>query len=244
MDSLIKDWEGRLRTEPNNLKMLRNLAETWLQRKDFEKSLSYYERMAAVDGGNDSAFIKQIADVKVKKLDHAISKLDTTAVDYAERVAQVKAERQTFQLEECKARAERYPTDLQIRFELGQLYFDAGKISEAMQEFQKAQANPNRRIPAITYLAKCLEKRNMFDLAARRLQEALKEKLVFDEEKKDLVYTLGCVYEKMNKKDESMEQFKQIFEIDMGYKDVAKRVEDHYASRRNLTGPFKSWQPT
>jgi tetratricopeptide (TPR) repeat protein len=105
-----------------------------------------------------------------------------------------------------------------------------GKISEAQQEFQKAQQNPNRRIQAIIYLAKCFEKKNMLDMAARRLQEVLKEKISFDEEKKDLVYTLGVVYDKMNKKAESIEQFKQIYEVDMGYRDVMKRVDDHYSA--------------
>jgi hypothetical protein len=71
---------------------------------------------------------------------------------------------------------------------------------------------------------------NASSAAARRLQEVLKEKLVFDEEKKDLVYTLGCVFEKMGRKDESIEQFKLIYENDMSYKGVAKRVENHYAS--------------
>jgi tetratricopeptide (TPR) repeat protein len=228
-DGLIADWEGRLKTEPNNLKMLRNLAEIYTQRKEFDKALGYYERMMAVDGGSDSSLLKQIAEVKLRRFDDALAKLDTTAVDYAERAAQIKAERQAFQLEECKQRSERYPTDLQIRYELGVLYFENGKITEAQQEFQKAQANPNKRVQSITYLAKCFEKKGMFDLAARRLGEVLKEKLIFDEEKKDLLYTLGCVYEKMNKAAESIEQFKLIYEVDVGYKDVAKRVEDYYA---------------
>jgi len=227
---LIKDWEDHLKREPNNLKMLRNLAEVYLERKQFEKSLEYYDKMIAVDGGTDPSLLKKVAEVKIKKFDHTLKQLDPAAEDYAEKSASIKAERQAFQLEECKQRAERYPTDLQIRFELGQLYFDAGKISEAQAEFQKAQANPNRRIAATTYLAKCFEKKNMFDLAARRLQDVLKEKLTFDEEKKDLIYTLGCVFDKMGKKDESIEQFKQIYENDMGYRDVAKRVEDHYAA--------------
>jgi hypothetical protein len=34
----------------------------------------------------------------------------------------------------------------------------------------------------------------------------------------------------MGKKDESIEQFKAIYEIDSAYRDVAKRVEDHYSS--------------
>ncbi len=33
---LIQDWETRLKAEPNNLKMLRNLAETYAQRNDFD----------------------------------------------------------------------------------------------------------------------------------------------------------------------------------------------------------------
>ena len=105
---------------------------------------------------------------------------------------------------------------------MGQLYFQAGKISEAIQEFQKAQSNPHRRIAAMNLLAQCFAKRRMFDLAARTLQNALKEKPVFDEEKKELIYQLGCVLEKMGKKEEAIEQFKLIYEVDIGYKDVAK----------------------
>ena len=71
----------------------------------------------------------------------------------------------------------------------------------------------------------------MFDMAARRLQDALKEKIVFDEEKKELIYNLGCVLESLGKKDEACEQFKQIYEVDIGYKDVAAKVEGYYGGQ-------------
>ena len=71
----------------------------------------------------------------------------------------------------------------------------------------------------------------MNDLAARTIQNAIKEKLVFDEEKKDLIYLLGSVLEKMGKKEEAIEQFKQIYETDIGYKDVAAKVDAYYASQ-------------
>jgi tetratricopeptide (TPR) repeat protein len=229
-DSLIKDWEARLKAEPNNVKMMRNLAETHASKNEFDKAQAYYDRILALDNAADSSLLKQIAETRVRKFKHQLAQLDPTAADYTERAAQIKAEMQAFQLEECKQRSDRYPTDLQIRFELGQLYYEAGKISEAQQEFQKAQSNPHRRVQAITYLAKCFEKKNMFDLAVRRLQEVLKEKITFDEEKKDLIYTLGSVLEKMNKKDEAIEQFKLIYEIDMAYRDVAKKVEDSYGA--------------
>jgi predicted Zn-dependent protease len=229
-DELVKEWENRLKTEPNNVKMLRNLGEVYAQRNDFDKALTYYDRILATESGSDASMMQQVMDLKVKKFTHALSKLDTTAEDYADKSTVIKAERQAYQLEAAKQMVDRYPTDLQFRFKLGELNFHAGKINEAIAEFQKAQANPNRRIQSITYLAKCFQQRGMFDLAARRLQEVLKEKISFDEEKKDLVYTLGSVYEKMNKKDEAMEQFKQIYEIDMAYRDVAQKVDDYYAS--------------
>jgi tetratricopeptide (TPR) repeat protein len=114
---------------------------------------------------------------------------------------------------------------------MGQLYFQTGKITEAIQEFQKAKNNPHKGLAAMNYLAQCYAKRKMFDMAARTLQSAIKEKPVFDEEKKDLVYNLGCVLESMGKKEEAIEQLKLIYEIDIGYKDVAAKVDAFYAGQ-------------
>ena len=54
---------------------------------------------------------------------------------------------------------------------------------------------------------------------------------MFDDEKKDLIYNLGSVLESMGKKDEAIEQFKQIYEMDAGYKDVAAKVDAFYAGQ-------------
>ena len=151
--------------------------------------------------------------------------------DHAAQVEKIKAEKLAFQVAECQKRVEKYPTDLAIRYEMGVLYFQTGKIGEAIAEFQKAQGNPYKRLAAMSYLAQCFAKRKMFDLAARTLQNAIKEKPVFDDEKKDLIYNLGCVLESMGKKEEAIEQFKQIYESDAGYKDVAAKVDAFYAGQ-------------
>ena len=46
--------------------------------------------------------------------------------------------------------------------------------------------------------------------------------------KKEVLYVLGNILEKMGRKDEFLDAFKQIYEVDYGYKDVAKRVEGSY----------------
>lgn len=228
---LIGQYEARLKTEPNNLKLMRNIAELYAQKREFDLALGYFDRIRGIEGAADPSLEKVIADTTLKKFEHQKAQLDTGAPDYDQRAAEIDAQMASFQLEACRQRAEKYPTDLQIRFELGQLYFTTGKISEAIQEFQKAQNNPQRRSASIMYLGRCFAKRGMNDLAARKIQEALKEKLNFDDEKKDLLYELGCIFEKMNKPDDAIEQFKQIYETDIGYRDVAAKVDAYYASR-------------
>src|SRR5678816_887828 len=54
-DRLINEYETRLRTEANNLKLVRSLAELYAQKKQFDKSLAYYDRLKSSDMGNDAS---------------------------------------------------------------------------------------------------------------------------------------------------------------------------------------------
>jgi len=228
---LVEEYETRLKTEPDNLKLVRSLAELYTQKKQFERSLELYDRVKNSEMGNDPSLGRSISDTVARRFDYQLEQLDPSAPDYAEQSAKIQAEKLNFQVTDCQKRVERYPTDMVIRFEMGQLYFQAGKINEAIQEFQKAQGNPHKRIAAMNCLAQCYAKKKMFDIAARQLQNAIKEKIVFDDEKKDLTYNLGCVLESMGKKEEAIEQFKLIYEMDIGYKDVAAKVDAYYASQ-------------
>jgi tetratricopeptide (TPR) repeat protein len=229
-ERLINEYEARLQTEPDNLKLLRSLAELYTQKKQFDLALKCYDRVKSSDmGASDATLDRAIGDTKVKRFDQQLSELNPFAPEHADEVARVRAEKIAFQLDECQKRVEKFPTDLAIHFEMGALYFQVGKISEAIQEFQKAQNSPHKRLAAMNYLAQCFAKRKMFDLAAKTLQSAIKEKAVFDEEKKELIYNLGCVLESMGKKEEAIEQLKLIYEVDAGYKDVGAKVDAYYA---------------
>ncbi|HEY5297912.1 MAG TPA: tetratricopeptide repeat protein [Verrucomicrobiae bacterium] len=230
-ERLLTEYEARLKTEPNNLKLVRSLAELYAQKKDFDRSLQLYDRIKNSEMGNDASLASTIANTKVRRFEHQISEINPFDPGHAEQVAKLQAEKLNFQITECQQRVEKYPTDLAIRFEMGQLYFQAGKFSEAIQELQKAQGNPHKRLAAMSLLAQCFAQRRMFDLAARTLQNAIKEKIVFDDEKKDLIYNLGCVLESMGKKEEAVDQFKMIYETDIGYRDVAAKVDAFYAAQ-------------
>ncbi len=227
-ENLLQQYEARLLTEPGNLKLLKNLAELCVQQKDYYRALDYYNQIEAIPGAFDSTLERDRNEVIVKRYNQVIEQLNPAAEDYEQQRVALAAQRDDFILTDCQARIEKYPTDLAIRFELGVLYFNLGRISEAIPEFQRAENNPHKRLPAMLYSARCFAARNMNDMAARKLQNALKEKLGFDDERKELLHTLGCVLEKMGKKEEAMDQFKQIYEVDMKFRDVEERVNRYY----------------
>jgi len=224
----IAKLEAELVQQPNDLKKLRTVAELYVQQKSYDRALETYNRIIEKEGAADPSLQKAIAETTLKKYEAAIAALNPQAPDYAETSAQLKAERDNYVLTEARQRAERYPNDLTIRFELAELLFKLGKFREAMPEFQKATTNPNRRLAAMSYLGQCFAALGRYDMAAGQLQTALKEKPVFDDEKKEMSYALADVFEKMGKQKEADELYKEIYMVDMGFKDVMAKVEASY----------------
>jgi hypothetical protein len=70
--------------------------------------------------------------------------------------------------------------------------------------------------------------RGMMDFAIKQLALAESELPVMDELKKEIVYNLGTAYERTNQPEKALEQWKKIYEVDMGYRDIATRVEASY----------------
>ena len=230
-DNLIQQYEARLATEPENVKLLKNLAELCAQKKDFYQAIHYYNLIEAIPSAMDSTLEQARNEVVVKRFNQVIEQLDPALEDYEAQKAALVTQRDDFILQDCRTRMEKYPTDLAIRYELGVLYFNLGRIGEAIPELQKAENFPSKRLAAMLYSARCFATRNMNDLAARKLQAALKEKANFDDERKELLYTLGCVLEKMGKADEAIKQFMDIYEVDVSYRDVGARVDRHYSGQ-------------
>jgi tetratricopeptide (TPR) repeat protein len=228
--NLIRDYTARLEKEPDNRRLLRSIADLHFQRKEFDKALGLYEQIRSTEGGADPSLEKAVSDTLVKKLEHEMSLLDPNSPDYVEKRDTLQKQRDEFRITEAKRRVEKYPNDLQFRYELGKLYFEAGRIGEAIQEFQKSQVNPHKRIASLYYLGLSFGRRNMNDLAVKTLQTAIAEKVGFDEEKKELIYALGNAFEKMGKTAEAINEYKHIYEVDIGYKDVAQKVDTYYAS--------------
>jgi lipoprotein NlpI len=65
----------------------------------------------------------------------------------------------------------------------------------------------------------------------RQLQDALKQKRGWDAERKQLQYSLGSLYEEMGERELAIQQFKAIYEEDIGYRDVANKIDAYWESK-------------
>ena len=139
-----------------------------------------------------------------------------------------KKQRTEILIDDARKRLDRNPTDLQLRYELGEQLTNAGEYRDALPELQRARQNPNVRLKAMNLLGRCYRELGMLDLAAKQLEDAAREMTVMDEVKKEIVYNLGLVYEQMGDAEKYIDAMKKIYEADYGYRDVAKRVESWY----------------
>ena len=244
LEQQIAETYARHKAEPANVDLARRLGVLNEQKEDFKAAIGWYEYAADLTKGADAALVRKASDLKIKCLEREIaahqeflSTHDAANESYRERSEQLKAakaKRAEIVIADARERVARNPTDLQLRFELGENLFNAGHFREAVPELQRARQNPHARLKAINLLGRCYGELEMLDLAAKQLEEGSKEMLSMDAMKKEMVYNLGLVYERMDEQEKSLACMKQIYEVDYGYKDVARRVETSYA--RDISG--------
>ena len=226
LEEKIYHMEERLQDEPDNYKLGVDIAKLYVQRRDFERAFEYYDWVLENNQVSDSAIDRAVADAYQVQYDHDIEAFPEGS---PEREGLVR-ERDEFLLENCRERADRYPTMLEFRFELGERLLRMDQVNEAIQSFQKAQNSPKHKLDSLNYLGQCFMKRGMHDMAVSQFEKALREKAVMDQQRKELVYSLGCVYDALGRREEAAKYFKEIYEVDIGFRDVADKVENGYSS--------------
>jgi len=238
LDQQIAEVYARHQKEPQNVDLARKLGTLNEEKGDLETAASWYQYAADLTRGSDAGLLRKVSDLKMKRSEREIAEheeflsshqpSDKSYQKRSEQLAAAKKARSELLIEEGRGRVERNPTDLQLRFELGEHLVNAGQFREALPELQRARQNPNARLRAMNLLGLCYRELGMVDLAMKQLEEAAKEILSMDAMKKQIVYNLGLVYEQMGDREKSLNCMKQIYEADYGYKDVAERVESSY----------------
>jgi tetratricopeptide (TPR) repeat protein len=224
---LIEDTLRKIQAEPANLNYRRALANLYAQRKEFDRAIETLEEAQTIAGGRDPQVDAAIAHIRLAKFDHAIEQAE--AAGRKDEVEKLTQEREAFRFTDLENRVARYPNDLQLHFDYGMALFERDRWNEAIREFQLAQRSPAERVRALFHLGLCFKEKKQYDLAAEQIAAALTETPEMTEERKEMMYELALVYEALGQKDKAFELFKDIYQVDIGFRDVAQRIEKGYA---------------
>ncbi|MBN1270269.1 MAG: tetratricopeptide repeat protein [Kiritimatiellae bacterium] len=228
VNSLIEETLRKIRQEPGNINYRRMLADHYVRMGRFDEALTTLQDTQKTTGGGDPQIDLAISAVQTRRFDAEIERLQ--AAGQAEAAAAKVKEREEFLLEDARDRVKRYPNDLQFRYDLGVALYERGILNDAIQQFQMAQRNPHRRIRSLYYLALCFKQKEHYDVAMDQLGKAAAEIYSMDETKKDIVYEMGQISEAMGQPDKAKGFYKEIYAVDIGYKDVAEKIDQTYKS--------------
>lgn len=239
LEQQIGETFARHEADPRNVDLAKCLGVLHDQKEDLDGAIAWYQYAVDLTNRADPGLVRKVADLTMRQLERRIrneeeylAAHDSSDEHYDEKIAALKnakKQRAEILVDDARKRLDRNPTDLQLRYELGEHLTNAGQYRDALPELQRARQNPNARLKAMNLLGRCYGELGMLDLAAKQLEDAAQEMLVMDTVKKEVLYNLGLVYEQMGDSERYIDAMKKIYKTDCGYRDVSERVESSYS---------------
>lgn len=232
MNRMIRTWEDAkealafieadLAANPGDKQM-------WVKKGDIhQRFVQFAEAKAAFAAAqqldvHDFVVAMRLGDVRMAEAKSAVERAEQAGEDAT-------AAKQHFlevEIEELKKRVERQPTDMTHRFGLAQRYLRGGQIELAAAELQQTVRDAKYKRESHYFLGYCFTKKGLNDLALQQYDACLK---LFDDDQgdraKEVRYARGRLYEQVGKPAEAKTDYSRLIELDMGYKDVAKRMSE------------------
>lgn len=229
-DDMVNDLRAKIAREPKNLNFYRGLARVLQQGRRFDEALQVLKDAQVINPA-DPELEAVFAQVKSASYDALIE--EARAAGEEEKVTTLQQERDQFVFDNLLARVERYPNNLDLRFELGKQYFKYQAWDEAVSQFQMAQKSPKVRVEALYYLAVCFKEKGQKDMAVMQLETANDQLPLMDNDlKKRVVYTLGMLAEEAGDLEKAFAYYKDVYAADIGFADIGERMERLYKQRK------------
>jgi tetratricopeptide (TPR) repeat protein len=127
----------------------------------------------------------------------------------------------TRELDLYRQKADRYPTEMGHRYEVGVRLLRAGQIDEAIRELQAARGDMRWRSQALMYLGHCFKARNNWRLAQRNFEEALQHLPAGETaRRKELLFELASGCADAGDLARAVDLGMELVNLDFGYRDV------------------------
>ncbi|MDF7805962.1 tetratricopeptide repeat protein [Pontiellaceae bacterium B12219] len=219
----LETLKERAKTNPADINGWLALADYYLKNRLFEDAIQTLEKARNESGTADPRLTQKLLTAKERQLTFRLAAAEDEQNDA--EISNLREKLSNMRIEHAAHRVERYPNDLQLKFEFGKLLLEANRLTEAVQQFQQAQKNPQRRVRSLIYLSSAFEQKGQLKIAEDQLTSALSELPTMDNTRKEVLYRLGMLCEKSGNNEQAKRYLHEIYACDIGYRDVADRIE-------------------
>ncbi len=230
---LISKYEKELQAT-DSADIRRKLADAYYAAKRYDEAIEQFNLIAKMIGAMDPALDKHIEKAYLAKLDAMRDELKNNPDKYEnpdQQLHDIEKHRQQYRKERALERVSKYPNDSQLHYDLAVIQFEDNAIDEALEQFQTARKNPQRKIPCLVYLGRCFLAKGQYDLAVEQLRDAVGQMVRMDKEKMAALYALGTTYEAAGDKDAAVECYKEIYQNNVNFRDVGAKIQASYSKR-------------
>ena len=224
----------RIEEEPDRASHYVRLGDLYLDRRKYKTALETYQKAHELDPQN-SSIVAKMGDVKLRFLDEHVARAEAAVEAAAEgspeakaaaaELADLRKKRHGLLKKEFESRVAAYPTNMEYRTMLGEIYFEEDRCDDAIEQLQRAKNDHKMRLRALNLLGRAFQAKGLADLAAEHYHEALEHARGLEELTKAFTYLLGTALEQSGDKAEAYASYKKVYQVDIRYKDVAKRME-------------------
>ncbi len=114
--------------------------------------------------------------------------------------------------------------DMESHYNLGIAYREMGLLDDAISEFEKAERDPARFVDCQTLRGLCFSDKGDFVNAEKMFRQALDSEHLEENQRQNLGYELGSLYERSEQYAEASASYQAVFAQDENYRDVAVKV--------------------
>jgi tetratricopeptide (TPR) repeat protein len=223
---------ARLKDDPTSPYLYLQLAAVYRRGDDFDKArAALQEGLGAT--GNAFELIVQLADLDIEPFRRNLViteekyKADPENADMRRLRSRLRKEINTRELDLYRQKADRYPTEMSHRYEVGVRLLRVGQIDEAIHELQCSRADPRYRWQSLLALGHCFKARNNWRLAERNFEEALKNLPIGETtHRKEILYELAIGCAESNDLNKAIDMAHELANLDFSYRDIGRRLDE------------------
>jgi tetratricopeptide (TPR) repeat protein len=226
---------AKIEAEPTNANHYLQLAGVYRRAERPEEAQKVLEQGLGPTG-NHFEIAVELADLTIESfrrdLTAAEQHLRARPDDEELRRLRVRLLKEVLQreLELYRRKADRYPTEMAHRLEIGVRLLRLGQIDEAIRELQMARSDPRQLSRALLYLGYCFKARNNWRLAQRNFEEALKGLPPADTNtRKELLYELARGHADAGSMEQAVELAYELANLDFGYRNIGQLLDEWQA---------------